>query len=283
MKNMLKRAAFSALAALGRIYKVKGVSILVYHSVDEEDSLISTPTEIFRKQMEYLKERRITVLSMKELYEGLVGPDPLPEKCVVITFDDGFEGVYRNAFPILKEFGFPATVFVVTGSVGEEMGWARVEGIPAHRLSTWDELREMDQDGIDIQTHGVTHSFMTELSETELAAEVGDSMRAIEEHLNKKVEFLAYPYGYYNPLTIEVLKKSGIKAAVTCDFWKVRKGHDPYTLGRVGTEFVSGKDPEMLMSLFRASISGTATSYIRLREFVPFIVNRHKRSHYTEK
>ncbi len=273
---------FAALAALGRVYNVRGVAVLVYHSVGDKDSLISTPTEMFRKQMEYLKKERIDVLSLEELYDRLVGPDPLPNNCAVITFDDGFEGVYQNAFPILKEFGFPATMFVVTGSVGKEMGWERLEGIPAHCLSTWDELREMDENGIDIQTHGVTHSFMTELSETELAAEVDDSMRAIEEHLNKKVEFLAYPYGYYDPSTIKVLKECGIKGAVTGTFGKVRKGDDLYALGRVGIEFVSGKDPEMLMSLFRASISGTATSYIRLRKFVPLIINRRKRSEYTE-
>ncbi len=282
MKTTIKRAAFSALAALGSIYKVKGVSILIYHSVDDEDSLISTPTEMFRKQMEYLKEKRVTVLSMKELYEGLVGPDPLPENCAVITFDDGFEGVYQNAFPILKEFGFPATVFVVTGSVGKEMGWERVEGIPAHRLSTWDELREMDQNGIDIQTHGVTHSFMTELDEKELDAEVGGSIRAIEEHLNKKVEFLAYPYGYWNPLTVKALKESGVKGAVTGTFGKARKGDDLYALRRVGIEFVAGKDPEMLMNLFRASISGTATSYIWLRNRIPILVKRLNRSQYVK-
>ncbi len=280
MKAVIKRAAFSALSALGAIYKVKGVSILVYHSVDDEDSLISTPTEMFRKQMEYLKEKRIAVLSMQELYEGLVGPDPLPENHAVITFDDGFEGVYQNAFPILKEFGFPATVFVVTDSVGKEMGWERVEGIPAHRLSTWDELREMDQNGVDIQTHGATHAFMTELDEEELAVEVGGSIRAIEENLDKRIEFLAYPYGLCNPLTVKVLKESGVKAAVTGAFGKVRKGHDLYTLRRVGIEFVTGKDPEMLMDLFRASISGTATSYIWLRNHLPILVNRLKRSQY---
>ncbi len=280
MKTAIKRAAFAGLAALGSIYRAKGVSVLVYHTVDDEDSLMSTPTEMFRKQMEYLKEKRIAVLSMKELYEGLVGPGALPDNGAVITFDDGFEGVYQNAFPILKEFGFPATLFVVTDSVGKEMGWERVEGIPAHRLSTWDELREMDQNGIDIQTHGATHSFMTELDVEGLDVEVGGSIKAIEEHLNKKVEFLAYPYGLSNPLTIKVLKESGIICAVSGVFGNVRKGHDPYTLRRVGHGFVSGSDPEMLMSMFQASVLGTATSYVWLRNRIPIIVNRLKRSQY---
>lgn len=282
MKTTIKKTTFSALAALGSIYKVKGASIVGYHSVGEEDSLISMSTEMFRRQMEYMKEQRITVLSLHELYDRLVGPDPLPENCAVITFDDGFEGVYRNAFPILKELGFPATVFLVTGSVGKEMGWERVEGIPAHRLSTWDELREMDQNGIDIQAHGMTHLFMTELDEKELASEIGGAVKAIEEHLDKKVEFLAYPYGVCNALAIKALKEHGIKCAVTGMYGKVRKGHDLHALRRVGTESVTGRDPEMIMNLFRSSISGTATFYFQLRKLVPFIVNRLKRSQYVK-
>jgi hypothetical protein len=123
---------------------------------------------------------------------------------------------------------------------------------------------------------------MTELDEEELAVEVDDSMRAIEENLNKKVEFLAYPYGDWNPLTVKFLKESGVKAAVTSMFGKVRKGHDPYTLRRAGIEFVSGTNPRMLMNLFRASISGTAASYVWLRNHTPLFVKRVKRSQYVK-
>jgi len=283
VKIPLKKMMFSALSLLGEVYKTGGVPILLYHSVDDEDSLIATPTEMFRMQMEYLVKEHINVLSLKELYEKLMSPDPLPKNSAVITFDDGFQGMFHNAFPILREFAFPATVFVVTDYVGKPMGWERIDGIPAHPLCSWDELGTMSEGGVDVQSHTMRHPFMTELSESDLASEVEGSVSAIERELGKKVEFLAYPYGAHNPLVVRVLKERGIVGGVAggSDFFgKVTKGQDPYSLERVGTEFVSGRDQEMLMNFFRASIAGTSMSYIWLRNKVPLLAHRPGRKEY---
>jgi len=283
MKMILKRVAFSALSLAGNIHKTAGVPILAYHSVDEENSPISTPTRLFRMQMEYLKENKINVMSLKELYSTLSLPDPLPRNSVVITFDDGFKGVFDNAFPVLREFGFPATVFAVTDFVGRQMGWERVDGIPAYHLCSWAELRAMDSDCIDVQSHGGTHSFLSELDEDVIASEVKRSIEAIERHLDKKVEFFAYPYGDYNNKVIKVLKECGIVGAVASTFGKIRKTQDPYSLKRLGTEWVGGRDPKLIMNIFKASISGTASYYIWLRNRTPLFVNRPDRAHYRNK
>ena len=87
---------FGFLSAVGSVYHTDGVAVVGFHSVDDEDSLISTPTKMFRAQMEYLRDNDISVISLKELYEALASSDPLPKKTVVLTFDDGFADVYEN-------------------------------------------------------------------------------------------------------------------------------------------------------------------------------------------
>jgi len=283
MKMMLKKAAFSALSFLGNVYQPGGVSILTYHSVDDEDSSISITTEMFRKQMKYLKENGISVISLDRLYDCLISSDTLPKNCVAITFDDGFEGVYKNAFPILKEFDFTATVFVVTDYVGKEMTWERVEGVPAYRLSTWDHLAEMSEGGIDIQSHTRTHPFLFELDEKALMDEVEGSMAAIEKHMGKRTRFLAYPYGGYNELVVKVLKRNEILGAVTATCGRAKKDQAPYALKRLGVDWVSGRDPDMLMDLFASCVSGTASAYVWLRNRSPLMVNRLGRGQYTKR
>ncbi len=280
MKTVLKRAIFSALSFLGSIYHTDGVSVIVIHSVDDKDSLISTPTAMFKAQMEYLSENRISVITLKELYSRLSSSGPLPKKTVALTFDDGFEGVYNNAFPILKEYGYPATLFAVTDYVGRNMEWERVDGIHAYALCSWEKLRAMDQGGIDIQSHTKTHPFLSELDEEGIASEIEGSKIAIEENLDKKVEFLAYPYGDFNARVIDYLRKYAMTGAVSTTFGKARKGQDPYAIKRVGTEIVSGRDIDMLMHFFKACVSGTAASYVHLRNLVPLVVSRQERSDY---
>jgi peptidoglycan/xylan/chitin deacetylase (PgdA/CDA1 family) len=281
MKTAIKKMAFWALSAAGNVYHTDGVSVIGYHSVDDEDSLISTPIKMFRAQMEYLRNNNIRVISLKALYEALASPEPLPKRAVVLTFDDGFESVYENAFPILKEFGYPATLFLVTGSVGKTMGWERVKGICAYTLCTWEKLKEMDEGGIDIQSHTRTHPFLAELDDEGLASEIGGSKSEIEDNLDKKVEFLAYPYGNFDARVIESLKEHGFAGAACGTFGKARKGQDRFAIKRVGTELVSGRDADMLMHFYRACVSGTAAPYIFLRNSLPLIVNRPKRSQYT--
>jgi peptidoglycan/xylan/chitin deacetylase (PgdA/CDA1 family) len=283
MKIALKKTLFSALSLAGNLYQTEGVPVLGYHSVDEERSPISTPVKMFRAQMEYLKKRRINVISLGELYKRLASAKDLPTNSAVITFDDGFEGVFHHALPILKEFGFPATVFVATNFVGKHMDWEKVAGIPAYRLCDWSQFRKMNEEGIDVQSHTMSHPFLPELDEKQIGAEVEGSMKAIEENLDKKVEFLAYPFGVFDERVIKILKTNGIKGACSGSFGKVRKGQDPYCMKRVGIELVSGRDFRMLMNFFYASISGTASGYIWLRNnAVPFLVKRPARSQYAK-
>ena len=127
------------------------VPIIMYHSIDNPHHLsgIVVSPHNFRKQLKFFKKHKYNVISLDMLVAALKEKKRLPKKSVVITFDDGYEDNYTNAFPILKEFGFPATIFVITDLISTE-----------DEYLTWDQLREMEKHGITIGSHTLDHIYL---------------------------------------------------------------------------------------------------------------------------
>ena len=142
------------------------------------------------------------------------------KKSVVITIDDGWRSTYDIAFPILKKYGYTATLFVYTDFI-----------LKTNKTLDWALLTEMSNNGIDIQSHTKTHRNLNRSDEKESFREYFDSVRKeltesaeiIEKRLNKDVTYLAYPYGDTNPLVIALLVKLGYKGALT-----VNRGSNPF-------------------------------------------------------
>ena len=134
------------------------VLVLNYHKIDHTFISLAVRPEDFDHQMKYLRDNGYHTISPDELYEALAGSGNLPENPVMITFDDGYEDNYTNAYPILKKYGFKATIFVVTGFLDKhKKGYL-----------SWDEAREMNKNGINIESHTVNHRSMTDLTDDEL-------------------------------------------------------------------------------------------------------------------
>jgi len=202
----------------------KGVSVLMYHSIARNDIFFTVKLANFVKQMKYLKDKQYQVISLAELVEILESDEPLPKKTVVLTFDDGYQDNYTNAWPILKKYNFPATIFLITGLVGKEID--NSQNIPLKALNR-QQIQEMHESGlIDFEPHTVHHQ---ELNKSEII----DSKRMIEQELDKKCYFFAYPRGWHNQEVIEILRKNGFKAARTVDNGKVNKGDDLFKLKRI--------------------------------------------------
>jgi len=169
--------------------------ILTYHSLDESGSVISVRPEVFCAQMVFLAGAHIPVV-------------PLPDVrstpgSVAITFDDGFRNFFEHAFPVLRQYRFPATVFVVSGYCGRRNDWPtqpKSSGIPSAELMSWSEVEEISRSGIDIGSHTATHPRMGALAPAEIEAELSTSRDAIEQRTGKPVRTLAYPYGASTPL-----------------------------------------------------------------------------------
>lgn len=198
------------------------VVVLNYHKVDNMCISLSVAPEDFDKQMAYLKENNYHTISPAELYDSLENNTELPENPVLITFDDGYRDNYENAYPILKKYGFKATVFVVTGFLGVYPNYI-----------TWEQAKEMDANGISIESHTVQHKSMTDLSDEQLRTELLDSKKAIDQRLGKDTKFIAYPTGTYNLHIAQMVKDAGYRGAFTVKYGNVDKASNDYAMERV--------------------------------------------------
>lgn len=229
-KDMNKLASNESKAKKEREFKEaplkqndKSVPVLMYHSIDyEKGNELRVPKEKFREQMQYLKDNGYTTLTFDELYDFLVNNKPVPEKSVVITFDDGYEDNYQNAYPILKQFGFNATIFMITNTVDNEKPFL-----------TSQQLKEMEQSGIDIESHTLAHDQLDKLPYDKQVATLKGAKQFIEKTLNKQTKYIAYPFGKWNSDTIKALKATGYTMAFTTIGGWADKDQGMYTLHRV--------------------------------------------------
>ncbi|WP_407307926.1 polysaccharide deacetylase family protein [Desulfosporosinus sp. SB140] len=210
------------------------VPVLYYHSVMREDNNeIRMPPEQFEGQMAYLQSQGYHSISLYQLYESLYHEGTLPAKPFVITFDDGYADNYLTAFPILKKYGFVATIFMVSSFVNGK------------GFLTWPELKELSENGWDIEDHTLSHPYLTTLNRVSVLKELKTSKEALEKGLGHSVDFFAYPYGDYNDEIVGVVKNTGYVMAFTTlrgwadsktDTWHV---HRVYCYANMGlNEFI---------------------------------------------
>lgn len=206
------------------------VPILVYHNFSKtKEDLMMVKKQKFEQQMSYLKNNGYTVITLDEFFDFLEYRKQLPKKAVVLTFDDGWQGVYTIAFPILKKYGFPATLFVYTDLINGN-----------NKTLSWAQVAELDKGGVDIQCHTKTHRNLNKIKAneslekyvTDVKNEINQSTSIIKKKLNKDVKYLAYPYGDTNNVVIAFLKQKGYRGAFT-----VKRDANPffmdhYTLNR---------------------------------------------------
>ncbi|MEW5909080.1 MAG: polysaccharide deacetylase family protein [Thermodesulfobacteriota bacterium] len=197
------------------------VPVLSYHNFsDAKASKMSITAAGFEAQMRFLKEKGYHVISMEQFFDFLQFKTQIPGKSVVITIDDGWRSAYEIAFPILKKYGYPATLFIYTDLI-----------TGGKKTLSWELIREMSLNGIDIQGHTKTHRNLSLQGENEpfkeyyeeINAEITESTRIIKEKINKEVKYLAYPYGESNRLVVAVLKKNRYAGAFT-----VNRGGNPF-------------------------------------------------------
>lgn len=190
----------------------------MYHMVTEtihpfEKRYALSPDQ-FKRQMLYLKYEGYTPISLDDLNENIKNiSNNLPKKPVVITFDDGYMDNFENALPILREYNFPATVFVVSGLVGKTNNWVRADGYPERPLMKWHEIKEMKGNGITIGSHTVNHHQLSHLSLEDAKREVEDSKKFLEDKLGIPINHFAYPHGDMNESIMNMVKEAGYRTA----------------------------------------------------------------------
>ena len=199
-----------------------GIPVLYYHSVNKNaDNEVTITPDALEKQLNYIHDNNYVTITIKELYEHLKNAAPIPEKSILITFDDGYMNNYTEAFPMLKKLNMKATIFCVGNSL---------DG--SYYLSE-DALKEMSDYGIDIQCHTVNHVHLDTLSYEEQLSELRHSKEIIEKITGKEVLSVAYPFGDYNSETIKAAKEAGYKLAFTTHLGLADRNDNIYALDRI--------------------------------------------------
>ena len=214
-------AVFGVLVSCYR--ETAKVPVLNYHMVENgSSSRISVSTKDFEEQMDYLHRRGYISITPDQLMLHLKNGAPLPEKPVLITFDDGYADNFTNAYPIMQKNGFTGTIFVVTDFV---------ERNP--RYLTWQQIKELHSYGFVIGSHTLSHVPLTGMSQQEAAQQLVKSREGIEWRLNAPVRYFAYPTGAFNKEIETAVEQSGYLAAFTVNFGRVSAASDPYALERI--------------------------------------------------
>ncbi|WP_425060766.1 Poly-beta-1,6-N-acetyl-D-glucosamine N-deacetylase [Sporomusa carbonis] len=198
------------------------IPVLNYHKIDSFYHSLSIPPEEFEEQMAYLHENGFHTITPDDLMSYLNHGKQLPEKPILITFDDGYQDNYTNAYPIMKKYGFTATIFLVTSLVGHD-----------GRFMTWDQVRQMKKDGFIFGSHTVSHAPLTKLTREQVMDELVNSRKEIEHQLGTRPRYFAYPTGAYNRQIEEMVKQAGYKAAFTIRYGQAGTESNPYALERI--------------------------------------------------
>jgi len=196
------------------------VPILAYNNFSKSmGDRNSVSEDFFEDQMRYLRDNGYQVIGLDQLLDFMEFKKPLPEKSVAITIDNGWRTTYDIAYPILKKYGFKATLFIYTDFIGNKKGLE------------WDHLLELSKNGFDIQSQGKTNRDLTKPDKEDtfrtyyktLEKELSYSKQVLQEKLKKECAYLAYPYGAGNNLTIALAQKYGYRAAFT-----TQRGSNPF-------------------------------------------------------
>jgi peptidoglycan/xylan/chitin deacetylase (PgdA/CDA1 family) len=202
----------------------------MYHYISEPPAdadryrrdLSVLPTDL-DAQMVWLYENGYTTITLQDLLYHLTLGWPLPEKPIILTFDDGYKDAYENALPILQKYGFVGTFFIISDYI--------TFGDPNY--VTWEQVIEMHNTGMDIQSHSRTHPDLRRLAEEKLLWQLLGSREAIEARMDKQARFFCYPSGRYDANTIRALQQYGYWAAVTTDYGATHSTEGLFTLTRL--------------------------------------------------
>jgi peptidoglycan/xylan/chitin deacetylase (PgdA/CDA1 family) len=210
--------------------------VLMYHRIaaDGPEALARyriSPTA-FEAQMRWLSDKGFISVTPEQLQAIRQGREAAPRRPVMITFDDGYLDFAESAQPILKRFGFTASVFVVPGKVGGASDWDAEAGEPAPMM-TWAQIRDMAAQGVSIGSHSQTHRRLSRLSTGEIEQEAAVSRARLAEELGAEPMAFCYPYGDHDRAVSALVARAGYSLAFTCREKVSNVDDDPFRLPRI--------------------------------------------------
>lgn len=203
------------------------IPILMYHEIASQESFDALSTYInrkyiignasFEKQLLFLRSNSYQTFTVSDL----LNVERIPEKTVVLTFDDGHAGNFTYAFTLLKKYGFRATFFLATDLIGRM------------NMLNWEEIREMSKNGMEIGSHTCSHLLLASEKENKIRQELQKSKEIIEKNTGKPVRSLSYPNGSYSPFISEIAKDYNYQNACTSDYGYWNSESKEFNLPRI--------------------------------------------------
>lgn len=233
------------------------IDILTYHSISQADGPTSIPAGIFEAHLEAIAASGCTPVSLDVVAAWHAGKLALPERSVVITFDDGFVDFRDEAYPRLSARGWAATVFLPTGRLGAREDWKGAHRSP-RRLLSWTDVELLARDGVEFGGHSVTHPDLTRLSDHDLRWEVASSRDALAARLDRPPLTFAPPYGRAGPREREVISRS-FDLSVGTRLGRADRDSDLFDLPRIEMHYF--RQPER----FRSYLQGRGGWYLGVR------------------
>lgn len=200
------------------------VPVLMYHSVDNNDKItkLSVSPESFARQMKFLHDHHYNVVGLDKVVSYIQKKEKVPPRTVAITFDDGLYNNYENAYPVLKKYGIPATMFIIVKKIGQS------------GYMDWKEIREIADSGvITIGSHTVSHLWLPAMGTKELAYELQASKETLEKGVGKEVSIICYPIGAHNERVERFSKEAGYTCAVATNPGHSAPSDDIFAIKRI--------------------------------------------------
>jgi peptidoglycan/xylan/chitin deacetylase (PgdA/CDA1 family) len=206
-----------------------GIPILAYHftnsTSDAEDAPYTLAPSLFDQHLQHLQSRSFDSFNLSDLWAQTREAWNVPAPKVVITFDDGRECCYSNAFPLLRKYHLTATIFLISSRVGRP-GFLSVS-----------QIREMQRHGFTFESHSMTHPRLASLAESEAKAELERSKVELEAMLGEKVSYFAYPFGSFDERVKSAVREAGYAGAVCSRRGLVAADTDRYALPRMNMRY----------------------------------------------
>ncbi len=235
--------------------------ILTYHSISSGDSPLKISPKLFAEQMEWLRDNA-RVVSLSEIVAALASRRPLPERAVVLTFDDGFQDFYISAAPLLHRWGLPATVFLATGYCGRTNAWpGQPDWVEQEPLLDWQQVAELAGLGFSFGAHSISHPVLTRLEVAKAQQEIVECKAHIEERVARPVEFFCYPYGRWNPAVRDMVNQH-YKGACATVARALNPGSDLFALPRADSHYIRQR------GLFRMLFTWRFLAYLTTRRLI---------------
>lgn len=260
MKNFLKNILFYLLYFL-KPKLGNGAVILMYHSIGEEGGFSRVKKINFEKQIKYLSENNFNVVKLSELIRKIKHCENI-SNCVCVNLDDGCKDNYEKAFPILKKYNLPASIFVATDFIGGN--YVNSEGISLVMLDKG-EIKEMSESGlVEILPHTAGHLVLNKVGIDRARKDIEKSREAVKEITGKDIQILSYPKGRYSEEVIDYLKKNGWQGAVTVKEGVIKNNDDLFKLKRNAVNSLT------TFIQFKGKISGAIELYEKMKLWKKF-------------